>query len=507
MLLYDGVCFQILSVLTSGAFLVAFALLLGASNLVIGIIAAVGPLTQILQIPGIFFIEKIGMRKAVVFMNSVIGRLFWVVVALTPWFLPPPYRIPVVLASILLYFGLGAVSNLAFGSWMQDVVPEDIRGRYFGKRAAISTALGAALSLLAGISVDYFAQQFPEIGIYSAFFLIASAIGLIGTYFISRVPEPRMVATPQQSIRAVLTEPFHDENFRQLLRFLGSWNFAINLAAPFFTVYMLQRLQLSMTIVLALSVLSQLMNVLFFQLWGRLADRFSNKSVLAVAGPLFMLSIFFFPLTTMPEAYVLTLPFLVLIHVLAGISMAGMLLCAGNIALKLAPQGKATAYLATNALVSGMAAAIAPILGGIAADWFAKKELRLALTWTSERIHEGMELPAMNLRGLDFLFILACVLGMYSLHRLVLVKEAGDVEEGVVVSEFYRMMRKAVRSVSNVAGMRLLFSFPYGRLTELFSEDNLMQDDESGLPMSPGLFHAASITNEFDLNDDHKRER
>ncbi len=45
MLLYDGICFQIMSVLTSGAFLVAFALLLNASHLVIGIIAAVGPLT------------------------------------------------------------------------------------------------------------------------------------------------------------------------------------------------------------------------------------------------------------------------------------------------------------------------------------------------------------------------------------------------------------------------------------------------------------------------------
>jgi MFS family permease len=316
-----------------------------------------------------------------------------------------------------------------------------------------------------------------------------------------------MVVTAQQSIRAVLSEPFRDKNFQQLLLFLGSWNFAINLAAPFFTVYMLQRLQLSMTVVLALSVLSQLMNVLFFQLWGRLADRFSNKSVLALAGPLFILSIFFFPLTTMPESYILTIPFLVLIHVLAGMSMAGMLLCTGNIALKLAPQGKATAYLATNALISGSAAAIAPILGGMAADWFTKKELRLTLTWTSETIRQGMEFPAMNLRGLDFLFILACVLGMYSLHRLVLLKEVGDVEEGVVLAEFYRMMRKAARSVSNVAGMRLLFSFPYSRLMELFVEDDLIQDDKSGLSASPGLFHAPSIKNGLDVSNDYQRDQ
>ena len=118
-----------------------------------------------------------------------------------------------------------------------------------------------------------------------------------------------------------------------------------------------------------------------------------------------------------------------------------------------------------------------------------------------------MEFPAMNLRGLDFLFILACVLGMYSLHRLVLVKEMGDVEEGVVVSEFYRIMRKAARSVSNIAGMRLLFSFPYSRFMELFVEDDLIQDNESGLPASPGLFHAPSIKNGLDLRNDQKRDR
>jgi hypothetical protein len=83
----------------------------------------------------------------------------------------------------------------------------------------------------------------------------------------------------------------------------------------------------------------------------------------------------------------------------------------------------------------------------------------------------------------------------------------GDVEEGVVVSEFYRIMRKAARGVSNVAGMRLLFSFPYSRLMELLTEDDLIQDDESGLSASPGLFHAPSIKNGLDLSNDHQRDQ
>lgn len=50
---------------------------------------------------------------------------------------------------------------------------------------------------------------------------------------------------------------------------------------------------------------------------------------------------------------------------MASMSTAGVSLCAGNIALKLAPQGRAAAYLAVNALVAGAAATIAPISGGL----------------------------------------------------------------------------------------------------------------------------------------------
>jgi hypothetical protein len=56
----------------------------------------------------------------------------------------------------------------------------------------------------------------------------------------------------------LIMQPFKDANFKNLVRFLGSWNFAVNLAAPFFAVYMLKRLQMDMSLIIALMVLSQL---------------------------------------------------------------------------------------------------------------------------------------------------------------------------------------------------------------------------------------------------------
>jgi hypothetical protein len=66
-----------------------------------------------------------------------------------------------------------------------------------------------------------------------------------------------------------------------------------------------------------------------------------------------------------------------------------------------------------------------------------------------------------SLRGLDFLFIASFVFGLYAMHRLLAVREEGEVEEDIVKGQFYAEVRKGVRHVSNVAGLRYLMYFPY----------------------------------------------
>src|SRR5690349_368565 len=69
-LIGDGVCSQVVGVLTGGvlnggAFLVALALLMGASNAVIGLIAAIPPLSQLLQVPAISVVNRFRRRRLI----------------------------------------------------------------------------------------------------------------------------------------------------------------------------------------------------------------------------------------------------------------------------------------------------------------------------------------------------------------------------------------------------------------------------------------------------------
>ncbi len=481
----DGLTSQAMVTLTGGAFLVAFALKLGASNLVIGLLAAIPPLAQLIQVPSIFLVQKIQNRRAIAVVSSALSRIFWLLIALIPFLFSVKAGLAFLLVAMFLNGAFGAVTNASWGSWMRDLVPQERLGSFFSKRMRLATGLAIVLSLAGAVYIDLWKKGFSnyELQGYSLLFFFGFAAGMLGVYFISTIPEPRMTRI-ETGFFKLLLQPFRDANFRNLIRFLGPWNFAVNLAAPFFTVYMLKRLDLGMSSIIALTVLSQVMNFAFLQIWGKLSDRFSNKSVLAVSGPLFMLCILAWTFTTLPERYALTVPLLIAIHVFMGISLAGVTLASGNIGLKLAPKGQATSYLVGNSLVNSLAAGLGPVLGGQFADFFAKRELSWTLRWTSR---EGeLILPTLNLQQWDFLFFFAFVIGLYSIHRLATVREVGEVQEKVVFREFILESRGLMRNLSTAGGIRQLVQLPlsvFKRMTRRkgrAAEDDWQAQSENG---------------------------
>ena len=464
----DGIASQAMGVLTGGAFLVAFAVKLGASNFVIGLLAAIGPLSQLLQLPSIFIVEKVRNRRLITVIAASLSRLCWLIIALIPLLLGVKAVLSVLLVLLVAVSAFGAVSGCSWNSWMRDLIPEKILGSFFSKRMRIATGVGIGLSLLAAVYLDYWEKFLPayEIQGYSILFLFGFAAGGIGIYFLAKTPEIKMPPPVEKvEILALLAKPFRDENFRKLIAFMCSWNFAVNLAGPFFIVYMLRRLGLSMSFIIGLSILSQVMNFLFLKIWGKFTDRFSNKSVLAISGPLFICSILAWTFTTMPEKYFLTIPLLIVIHIVMGLSSAGVSLASGNISLKLAPKGQATAYLAANTIVNSMAAGIAPILGGKFADFFSGRELAWTLEYTSPA--KRFLLPTLNLQQWDFFFAIAFIIGLYSLHRLAMVKEEGEVEEKIVAQQLFTELTSQVRTLSSIEGVKQMVSFPLSIIKNL----------------------------------------
>jgi MFS family permease len=465
-LIHDGAWATVVGALGSGVILVGYTLELGASGQIIGLLAAIPFLTQLAQIPTIWLIERIRRRKMITIMATVIARMIVLSLAFLPLVGDTMLALGLVVAGHILLCVFGAVGGGAWNSWVHDLLPKQGLGDFFARRLFWS----GSLSLIAGMfatglvgRADMIFGAERKILVYSVLFALSAIAGFISAYWLTRVPEPAMRAhddaAPRPRLHETLRTPLRDANFRRLIVFMVSWNFATNLAAPFIAVYLAQQVGLTLGFVIFLSVASQAANLLTIHWWGALSDRFSNKSVLAVCAPVFLACIVALPYTHTPEIHTLTRPMLVLIHLLMGAATAGVGLGTGAIGLKLARSGEGTAYLAAITLLGALAAGAAPILGGVLSQGMETWEMTALVHWGDGP--NMIDIIAMRLRHWDFLFAFAFVWGLFALTRLHRVEEPGEnADERLVIQEFMAMAGRSVRNLSTVGGLRGLTRLP-----------------------------------------------
>jgi len=437
---------------------------LGAPLYVYGLLSALPALAGAIQVPAAYLIETYRRRKRVALAGFVGTRLFILLLVLVPVLFTDELAIALLLVAVLLQSVTSAVSGSAWNSIIRDLLPQDGMGAFFSRRHKLTVALSIPLSLGAGWFVTWWAETNPDSVLegYSALFAVGLLAGLGSLYFVSRTPEPAMPAvTGPVEFRELVARPFRDPDFRTLMWFLGAWTFAMGIATPFFTVYLLRRLGFDMAFVVTLTVLSQFADVAFSRIWGTLADRFSSKAVLRVSGPLVLASTLLWLFTGTPELHRFTVPLLVGIHVLRGVSMAGVTMATGSIAMRLAPAGRATPYLAANSLVGALAGGVAPLIGGAVAGLF--EFYRFTVTLELAGPGGGFSVPAFYLQGMDFAFVLAFLVGIYAMHRLTFVAEA-DVGRVIVVQHLLAEMRRPMRSFSGFDDVVELLYVPLGAI-------------------------------------------
>jgi MFS family permease len=459
----DAAFATIVGTLNSGVVLVAYALFLGASPFVIGLLAAIPFLTQLLQAPAVVLMERVRRRKLISIISLFIARLALPLMAVLSFIPDKTLALTLLVLAETVHCAFNSVAGCSWNSWIRDLVPEDRLGRFFARRTIWATLLGVAGTGTAALSLQWAAggsakQSFVFTSLYAAGFLAS----LVSTWQLSKVPEPTMKIGPAwTSLRALFAQPLKDPNFVRLMRFLASWHFAVNFALPFFTVYLLEQLGYTAGFVLLLSIISQASNLILLRTWGSLADRFANKTVLHVAAPVFIGCIAAMSLGAFFDGSARTM-FLVGLHVLMGMAGAGVALACGAIAMKQAPRGSGHVYIATCSLVGSAAAGAAPLIGGFLATYFSKKQFAIDLSWTNMAA-EAVTLP-LGIWQIYFLF--SAVMGLYALHRLSFVNEEGDVHPTEMLLHVLNTARRGVRNASPVAGMRAAVAFPAGAIME-----------------------------------------
>ncbi|TYP92458.1 MFS transporter [Sphingobacterium allocomposti] len=425
MIIVDGLGSEVVVCLTSGAFLVGLAIMLGASNFQIGLLAAFPTLTNLTQVFSVMLIRAYPNRRVITVFSLMLARLPLCFVGLL-LYIGDGIGVHMLLLLMFVHYLFSSLAGAGWNSWVKDLVPEERLGRYFSKRSRYMQTTNIVLSLAVAWIVDAVGSGNPERlpYLYGIYFLVAGITGLLGAYFLSKAPEPQSFFTAGNLLK-LLELPLRDDNFRRLLWFNGAWVFAINLAIPFFSVFLLKSLGLSMTAVILLTVVGQVFSVLTIQLWGKLSDKYSNKSIISLAAPIYILCILCWIFVGIYSRTALNIMLLFLLYMFTGVSTAGINLALTNIGLKLAPKTDAVVYISIKNIVTAFFSSMGPIVGGWLADFFAVRELRITIEWISPGIREAVKL--IYLHEWNFLFLIAAVLAFFSLRLLGRIKENGEV--------------------------------------------------------------------------------
>jgi len=218
------------------------------------------------------------------------------------------------------------------------------------------------------------------------------------------------------------------------------WVFALNLATPFFTVFLLKDLNYPISYVIILGIISQVFSILAVRNWGKFADRYSNKTIIAISAPIYIMCIIAWCFVGIYTHLYANIILLVVIYIFTGISTAGVNLSLTNIGLKLAAREQSIIYLSAKNIVTAFFSTIAPLLGGILADYFAKRHLNITAQWGGPSVNKVFRL--LQLHDWNFLFLIGAFFAFIAMELLAQVKEKGEVEK----EQVKRIMRTSFRN-------------------------------------------------------------
>ena len=232
-----------------GAPLAGFSRALGAGDFLYSFIMAMTVIGGIVQIFASYFLENTGKRKFIFMTFGFVHRLLWIPVALIPLIVPETggsFRIWLVIVLIAISSVSNSVAAISFSSWMGSLVPMDIRGRFFSKRAMISTVTSAVTALAAGKFLD----MVPGFNGYAIIFIAVALLGAGDIICFKWVYDPPMqVSEKKTHFLKLALEPLGNKNYMFFVCYIAFWSFGVNFAGPFFIVYMLENLKMSFFII------------------------------------------------------------------------------------------------------------------------------------------------------------------------------------------------------------------------------------------------------------------
>ena len=318
--------FMLFFACTSGSHVKIYLRMLGFNNFTFGLLSAIPFAATFLQIFAAILIERTGLKKYQFIHLATLYRMSWLLVAILPFLLP---QIPSTVAVVLMLCIMGcsqvlaALAVPAYMTWMGDLIPRRIRGRYLGNRHRLAQAVRIPAVIGVGILMDAtFKADVPETAaaqpvvmrIICIILAVGAVFGIIDILLFRRIREvlpttpdrPRRpsidinVRRPRrygplalagyllryiaQAVRQILLPPLKDQAFRRFVLHGVTVTFAAIVSGWYFWLNAMENLGFgNLATNMLFLVFAPISGLIAAKGWGRLIDRWGRRPVLVLS--------------------------------------------------------------------------------------------------------------------------------------------------------------------------------------------------------------------------------
>jgi len=225
------------------SFLPAFAVLLKATNAQLGLLVSIPQLfAAFIQLLAIRFENNNVSRKNMMLTTTLLQGFTWFAIFLLPW---ATGSMVVLIILATFYAGMGAMGVPFWVSWMGDLVDQDGRGTYFGRRNRIVGFITFISLIVAGTLLDYISQWTAMAG-FALLFMIAGTARLYSARFF------KLQYEPETHLKTEIKYSFWDfiqgmskNSFGMFTIYVSAMNFAVYISGPLMVAYWLHVLGFS----------------------------------------------------------------------------------------------------------------------------------------------------------------------------------------------------------------------------------------------------------------------
>lgn len=349
---------------SGGAAYVGFTNLLGVSDFHYGLLAAVPILGNLMQFVAAWLLEKTHKRRFLMVGLGLFQRALWIPIGIVPWVIPASAydaRIWTIITLILLSSMSSSFVNICFQTYMGDLVPIAIRGRYISLRSSICTAASMVSALIISLILDNIPTESLMLG-YTLIFCITALFGvadLITFLFVSDPPLPPL--PKKENFFHQFRHALRDKSFMWFVTFWTVWNFTSNLWGGFTSRYITGTLGFSLTtLTIAGTVIGSIALIVGNQKWGELLDRKGPRWVLLWSIGLLGFGHLWWFLLSPTQIW----PY-VFIAIFTNLVAGGVNIASGQLLLAATPSVNRSFYVATYSVITAlMGSSIGSFLGG-----------------------------------------------------------------------------------------------------------------------------------------------